>query len=111
MDGALFRWCRLWPRIVKMYGLEVGAVRPMRLADWMSSKAEAWDAIVKRHGLAPRPMDQAVTWAFGDFVWGLERDVVSSTVKIRQAGFHDTIDTEEQLLAHLQRYREAKLLP
>ncbi len=111
MDGALFRWCRLWPRIAKFYGLELGSIRTMRLADWMADKAPAWDAIVKRHGLKPQRMEDVVTWGFGDFVWGIERDVVSSTVKIRQAGFHDTVDTEDQILAHLARYREAKILP
>jgi hypothetical protein len=30
---------------------------------------------------------------------------------IRAAGFQDTVDTEAQILAHLQRYREARLLP
>lgn len=111
MDGALFRWCRLWPRIAKLYGLEVGSVRPMKLATWMADKGPVWDAMVKRHGLVPRPMEEVVTWAFGDFLWGLERDVVSSITKIRRAGFHDTVDTEDQILAHLARYREARILP
>jgi hypothetical protein len=56
-------------------------------------------------------MDKVVTWNFGDFLWGLEHDIVSSMTKIRLAGFHDTIDTEARILAHLQRYREARLLP
>lgn len=111
MDGALFRWNRLWPRIARFYGMEVGQVRPMKLANWMSDKGPVWDAIVKRHGLKPSRMDDVVTWAFGDFMWGLERDVVSSTTKIRIDGFHDTVDTEDQILAHLARYRESKVLP
>lgn len=111
MDGALFRWNRLWPQVAKLYGLEVGSIRPLKLADWMSDKAPVWDAMVKRYGLKPQRMDEVVTWAFGDFMWGLERDVVSSTVKIRQAGFHDTVDTEAQILAHLRRYREDKIIP
>ncbi len=111
MDGGLFRWSRLWPQIAKMYGLEVGQIRPMRLTDWMSDKAPAWDAMVERYGLKAQRMDEVVTWAFGDFVWGLERDVVSSTVKIRSHGFHDTVDTEAQILAHLARYRAEKILP
>jgi len=111
MDGALFRWCRLWPRVAKMYGLEVGSIRTMKLADWMSDKAPVWNAMVKKYGLKPQSMDQVVTWAFGDFMWGLERDVVSSITKIRIHGFHDTVDTEDQILAHLARYREEKILP
>ena len=44
-------------------------------------------------------------------LWGLETDVVSSTTKIRLAGFHDTVDTEDQILRQLAQYREAKVLP
>ena len=68
----------------------------------MADKAPIWDAIVKRHDLVARPIEQVATWGFGDFVWGLEHDVISSVIKLRQAGFHDTIDTEEQILAILQ---------
>jgi hypothetical protein len=32
-------------------------------------------------------------------------------IKSRLAGFNDTVDTEAAILAHLQRYREARLLP
>ena len=111
MDGALFRWESLWPRIAKFYGLECGIARNFKLATWMADKGPVWDAIVKKHGLIATPMDSVTTWAFGDFVWGLEHDVISSVVKLRQAGFHDTIDTETQILSHLARYREARVLP
>ncbi|MFV0296600.1 MAG: SDR family oxidoreductase [Hyphomicrobiaceae bacterium] len=110
-DGTTFRWERLWPRIAAFYGLEVGQVRPLNLGLWMSDKADAWAAIVKEHGLVDQPMDAVVTWNFGDFLWGLEHDVVSSMVKARLGGFHETIDTEARILEHLAAYREAKVLP
>jgi len=111
MDGGLFRWDRFWPQIAKHYGLEVGVVRPLKLTTWMADKGPVWDAIVKRHGLRVQTMDQVVTWGFADFCWGLEHHVVSSVIKLRQAGFHDTVDTEKQILTHLTLYREAKVLP
>jgi nucleoside-diphosphate-sugar epimerase len=110
-DGGLFCWSRLWPKIARLYGLECGRPRSLRIGEWMGDKGPLWDAIVKRHGLVARPMEAVVTWNFGDFLWGLERDIVSSMTKIRLAGFHDTVDTEAQILAHLGRYREARLLP
>ncbi|MDX2158330.1 MAG: SDR family oxidoreductase [Hyphomicrobiaceae bacterium] len=109
-DGTVFRWERLWPRIARLYGLEVGQVRPLNLAVWMADKGPVWEAIAKRHGLASSRMEDVVTWNFGDFLWGLEHDVVSSMTKARLAGFHDTVDTEDQILAHLGRYREARVL-
>jgi len=56
-------------------------------------------------------MAAVVTWNFGDFLWGLEHDIVSSMTKVRLACFHDTVDTEAEILSQLQRYREARLLP
>ncbi len=111
VDGTLFRWNRLWPRIAEFYGLKAGVPRDIRLSQWMADKGSTWSAITRQHGLMAKPIDEVVTWAFGDFVWSLEHDVVSSIAKIRLAGFHDTIDTEAQILAHLKRYREAKVLP
>lgn len=110
-DSSLFTWSRLWPKIARLYGLECGRPRPLRLGEWMADKGPLWDAIVKRHGLVARPMEAVVTWNFGDFLWGLEHDIVSSMTKIRLAGFPDTVDTEARILAHLSRYREARLLP
>lgn len=111
VDGTLFRWNRLWPRIAKLYGLETGVIRNVKLTQWMADKQPMWDAIVKRRDLKPGKLEDVATWGFGDFCWGLEHDVVSSVAKLRLAGFHHTVDTEEQILAHLVRYREAKVLP
>ena len=86
-------------------------MRPLNLSTWMADKGPVWAAMAKRQGLASSRMDDVVTWGFGDFVFGLEHDVVSSMGKIRIAGFHDTIDTEDRLLALLDEYRRAKLLP
>jgi nucleoside-diphosphate-sugar epimerase len=110
-DGGLFRWSRLWPQIARLYGLPCGVPRPLNLGRWMADKGPLWDAMVNKHGLVAQPMEAVVTWNFGDFLWGLEHDVVSSMTKIRLAGFHETIDTEARILAHLRRYREARLLP
>lgn len=110
VDGTQFRWCRFWPRVAEFYGLRTGVPRNLKLSQWMADKEPVWNEIVKKHQLVSRPMADAVTWGFGDFVWGLEHDVVSSVAKLRLSGFHDTVDTEAQLLAHLQRYREGRLL-
>ncbi len=110
-DGTLFRWERLWPRIARLYGLELGQVRTLNLSTWMADKGPTWAALAKKHGLASSRMEDVVTWGFGDFVFGLEHDVVSSVAKIRIAGFHDTIDTEDRLLTLLEEYRRAKVLP
>ncbi len=91
--------------------MALGEVRPLTLAEWMRDKAPVWDRIVQKHGLEPTRMEDVALWPFADFLWHREQDVISSVLKLRLAGFHDTVDSEEQVLAHLRRYREARILP
>jgi hypothetical protein len=53
-----------------------------------------WDPIVKRENLRPIPYEQIVAWAMETFAFRQDFDNVSSTIKVRQAGFHDCIDSE-----------------
>lgn len=110
-DGRQFRWKELWPRIAAHFGLQVGEVRPLKLAEWMKDKSPAWERIVRKHNLQRIPLRDVVAWNFADFLWGLEYDNMTSLAKIRRHGFHAVVGTEEQIVAYLQRYREARLLP
>jgi nucleoside-diphosphate-sugar epimerase len=110
-NGDIVRWSRLWRRIAGFYGLEVGAVRTLRLEQWMRDKEAAWQRAVARHGLQQRRLNELAHWAFADFVLAQDYDVVSRTTKLRRAGFHEIYDTEEMVIDHLTRYREARLLP
>ena len=69
MDGTLFRWNRLWPRIARLYGLETGVVRPLQLTRWMADKEPMWQRIVKRLTLKPSRIEDVAVWGFGDFCW------------------------------------------
>ncbi|MDA1117530.1 MAG: SDR family oxidoreductase [Proteobacteria bacterium] len=110
-DGCQFRWQELWPRIAAHFGLQVGEVRPLKLAQSMADQGAAWERIVRRHALQRVPMQDLVSWNFADFLWGLEHDNTTSLEKIRHHGFGGAVDTGEQLIAYLQRYRESRLLP
>ena len=110
-DTCQFRWKWLWPKIAAHFGLPVGEVRPLRLVEWMKDKEPVWQRIVERHGLERTSMDDIASWAFADFLWGLDCDNFTDTTKIRRDGFHGVVDTGQQILDYLQRYREARLLP
>ena len=75
----------------------------------MADKGRIWERVVKQHKLQPRRLDEVALWPFGDFVFRQSCDVISSMTKIRTAGFHDTVDTEELYLSILRQYREALL--
>lgn len=97
-DGGLIRWRRFWPRLAEHFGMKVGEARPLTLGQWLNDKGPVWDRIVAKHGLEPTRMDDVALWPFADFLWGREQDVISSVLKLRQHGFHDTVDSEEQIL-------------
>lgn len=110
-NGDVVSWRALWPRLADFFGIAAGEVRPFSLHDWSRDKQPAWDAIVRKHGLAPTPLDGVADWAFADFHWAQGYDVVSSPEKLQRAGFAETLDSGAMLLAHLQRYRDARILP
>jgi nucleoside-diphosphate-sugar epimerase len=114
-NGDVFTWENVWPVIARAFDMPVGLPHPMPLARVMPGRAGTWRAIVERHGLAPVSLEQLVSgsWQFADFAFSRAHSTSSllSTIKIREAGFNDCIDTEQSLawwLAHLQ---ELKILP
>lgn len=110
-DGDFFRWRHLFARIAEHFAMPLGQARPMNVTWWMADKAPLWERIVTRHGLKPTKLDDLAAWGFADFLFNQTFDVVSSMVKIRQAGFHDTVATEDTFIAHLAKYQEAGYLP
>lgn len=110
-DGDLFRWKQMWARIADHFGLEVGTARDWRLETWMADKQPLWQQIADKHGLVESRLDRIAPWAFADFVFHQSYDVLSIMTKARIAGFHDTVATEDNMIAHLKRYQEARILP
>jgi nucleoside-diphosphate-sugar epimerase len=110
-NGDYFRWQHMWPRIAKMFHLEVADPVPMPLATYMADKAPLWDAIVRKYKLQAIPYDQVATWAFGDFIFNSEFDNITSTIKARNAGFHDCIDTEVMFQEFFASLRRNQVIP
>lgn len=110
-NGDQFRWQHMWPRIARMFDMEVADPVTMPLADYMSDKAELWDAIVARYGLVATEYDKVASWTFADFIFNSGFDNVSSTIKARKAGFGDCIDSEEMFRTFFDGLRSQKIIP
>jgi hypothetical protein len=78
-----------WAGIVRKYGLR----SPARLADFVGQSFIYADRNFG-HGLAAEPPP-----------------TLASTVKIRQAGFHECVDTEEMFGRLFRRYQQLRWLP
>ncbi|HEY0162492.1 MAG TPA: NAD-dependent dehydratase, partial [Edaphobacter sp.] len=110
-NGDYFRWEHLWPRLAKMFGLEIAPPVPMPLSVYMADKQELWSAIVQKHNLQPCTLEQVSSWFFADAIFRLDYDNITTTIKARRAGFHDCIDTEEMFQQFFDDLRRERIIP
>jgi hypothetical protein len=114
-NGDTYVWPDLWPVIAAEMGMPVGAPQATSVREAIFSRAPAWSALVRKHGLdVPEdPQDfLGESGALADFALGnCSRTVLTSTIKIRQAGFHDCVDTAASVIRWLRQWREERLLP
>ena len=117
-NGEVFSWRDLWPSMAEVLGVEVGPDEPLSLAEFLPAQAGVWDRIVQRHGLRPIPMEQLLgeSHFYADFCFAYgatERPPPAfvSTVKIKQAGFCETHDTEASFSYWLRVLQDRGVLP
>jgi len=110
-NGDYFRWSEVWPQIAAMFGMAVADPIPTPLASYMADKAPLWDAIVRKYNLRLVAYEQVSAWAFADVVLGLEYDTILSTIKARQAGFHDCLGTKEMFEDFIGDLRRERIIP
>ena len=118
-NGDVYTWPDVWPAIADALGMEVGEPAPVRFADELAARADAWATIVERHGLrAPADVRAFVgdSPVYADMLlrpFGPPPGLPSlvSTVKLRQAGFAECTDTAEMFVRMLRRLQERGLLP
>jgi nucleoside-diphosphate-sugar epimerase len=118
-NGDVFAWPEVWPVIAEAVGMKVGSPEPQSLVQEMPKQAAAWAEIVRNQQLrAPADMQAFVGASFGltdfCFAYGVDHTpppILVSTIKLRQAGFHACLDTEDMLRKWFRRFQELRLLP
>ncbi|MGE0798148.1 MAG: SDR family oxidoreductase [Lautropia sp.] len=117
-NGEVFSWRDLWPSLAEFFGLEQGPDRPTKMAEYLPSRSGLWDRIVQKHGLRKLTMTQllgeshhSADLRFGYGLTQLPPPIFVSTVKIKQAGFTDTYDTELAVKHWLGVLIDRKILP
>ncbi len=111
-NGDVFRWCDLWPRIAAFFDMEPGPpATDGPLAERMPVLAQLWDRARQRRGLAPLPLDRLVDWRYGDGLFGVTWDDVSSLDRARALGWGLRVDSGDAMLAILADLRAGGLLP
>lgn len=111
VNGDQFRWCHLWERLARHFGMENGGVQTLSLSTLMADKGSVWQEIVRRHNLRPLALEEIVNWGYADMTFRQDWDHVSSTLKARRLGFQRFVETEEMFLAHLECFRTERVVP
>ncbi len=117
-NGEVFGWRDLWPAIADCLGLEAGEDRPCELATFLPEHAQTWDRVAKKHDLQPLGIGEVLgeSHHLADLVFAYGAEEMppfasESTVKIRQAGFGECMDTEEMWRHWLGSLVERRVIP
>jgi len=121
-NGDVYTWRGVWPAIAEALGMAVGEDRPLSLAQAFSGREADWDAVRQSHGLAAPGLADFVGLGFdyADFTMGYGRQgppgtlagaALVSTIKLRQAGFHEVKDTEAMFRRFFKAFQDAGQLP
>lgn len=118
-NGDMFMWENIWPAIAETLGMEVGEHRPISLAEELPKFDQEWAAIVAKYDLrASAKLLDFVGYnslVYADLMLSaMSRPrvpIVNSTIKVRQAGFHDCLDTEDMFRAQLDQLQERRVIP
>jgi nucleoside-diphosphate-sugar epimerase len=117
-NGDVLSWRSVWPAIADALGMQPGGDAPLSLASEMPKRAEDWERIRAKYRLVSPSLEAFVGLSFqyadSCLAHGDERHrepAVLSTIKLRQAGFHEFIDTEVMLRKWFHVFREKRYLP
>jgi len=116
-NGDVASWEDLWPTIADALGMKTCPPEPISLGKEMPKHEAEWAAIVRKYNLrAPANLYAFVgeSFFFADACFASlakARPMLVSTIKLRQAGFHDCIDTQDMLRKWFKRFQDARLLP
>jgi nucleoside-diphosphate-sugar epimerase len=116
-NGDVFDWPSLWPALAEIFGMEIGPPQPQFLADSLPPLAPLWQRAVQRDGLRDIGLQEFVgdSLQYADFLFASHArrpppPVLASTIKLRQAGFADCIDTVQMLRELVEDMRRRRYL-
>jgi nucleoside-diphosphate-sugar epimerase len=113
VNGDVFRWRRLWPRLASALGVEAAPFEgePAPLEEQMADAAEVWPEVVRRHGLREIPVDTLASWWHTDADLGRTIETFTDMGRSRRLGFSGVQDTETSFTDLFARLRAERIVP
>src|SRR3954469_10913534 len=113
VNGDVFRWRRLWPRLAA--ALEVESVgfdgEPVPLERQMADAPEVWPEIVRKHGLRDTDVDRLASWWHTDADLGRTIETFTDMGRSRRLGFDGIRDSESSFVDLFARLRTERIVP
>jgi nucleoside-diphosphate-sugar epimerase len=120
-NGDVIVWRTLFERLADDFGMKL-AERPLapnepRLGDAMPKHAATWRRLAERESLRIADLGALIglSWQYADILFAAPAPppvpTLVSTIKARQLGFGDCIDSEECIVQHLAAMRACGYLP
>ncbi|RYZ37673.1 MAG: SDR family oxidoreductase [Myxococcaceae bacterium] len=110
-NGDQYRWSEMWPKIARMFDMEVAPPLPMSLVEVMADKGPLWDAMVAKHGLARNSYADVSPWRHAHGVFSTTFDFLADTSKARRFGFQEHIESEVMFRELFADLRHRKVIP
>ncbi len=118
-NGDVFAIHDTFPLVADALGVPLGEAKRFDIADELAALAHMWPALAEKHGLVTADLDTllgfspqvARSWT-AEVTPGKElRWNLCNTIKVRQAGFANCIDTAEMMRKYLRRYQDLRMIP
>jgi nucleoside-diphosphate-sugar epimerase len=118
-NGDVYSLRNVWPVLADSFGMDVGDAVPMSLKGEIPAREPDWAKLVDQFDLeAPTSLEAFVgqSFIYADMLLGhgqtsARPPSLVSTIKARQAGFTDCVDTEDMFARLIANLQEARLLP
>jgi nucleoside-diphosphate-sugar epimerase len=113
VNGDIFRWNWMWPRIAKWFGVEwegfTGAVAPLEAE--MAGDADVWRRIVEKHGLVEPDLARVASPWHTDLDLSRPIEVMTDMAASRKLGFSEFQNTEDAFFDLFAALRSDKVIP
>jgi len=113
VNGDIFRWRWLWPKLAADFGIEAAPYpdRRMPLEPQLADAGPTWAKMAAKHGLAEADLGKLASAWHTDMDLGREIEVVTDMTRSRLAGFHDYQPTLRSFLDLFARLRRERIIP
>ena len=113
VNGDVFRWKSLWPKIAEYFGVEpVGPEEmPMNLTEKMTALEHKWVEMVEEYGLQKYALADIATWWMVSSSSSREVNCLTDMTKSREMGFLKYQSTEKSIFNLFDTLRREKILP